>query len=315
MKVAILGGSGLLGRHIARGLLGRGDTVVILTRDPAGVRRRAIRGATLLPWSPDDPSRLAASISGLDAVINLAGVPVGPRPWTTARRTAILDSRLRSTRAVVEAMAELEPATRPRVLINASGTDVYTGQDRAVAPESSPASPGFLADVCLAWEAAANRAGESGVRVVILRIGFVLAPDAASLRLYALPFRLHLGGPIGNGRQWMRWIHIEDLVRLVLHALDDARVSGIVNAVSPAPARQADVADAIAAALGRRSWLRVPAWTVRLAMGAQSVLPLGSRRIAPARAVELGFRFDWIDLRAAMADVLASRAGKRPPSS
>ncbi len=304
MKVAIVGGSGLLGRHLTVALLARGDEVVVLSRDPASARRRISTTARFIAWSPSDVPGLAATLRGMDAVVNFAGVAVGPKPWTPGRRRSILDSRLDATRAVVAAVSALPPDLRPRTLLSASGTDVYTGQDAVAATETSPSSAGFLAEVCLAWEAAAEQARLGGVRVVIARIGFVLAPDAPSLGLYAMPFRLHLGGPLGDGRQWMSWIHIDDLVRLLILAIDDPRADGIVNVVGPRPARQAEVADAIGLALGRRSWLRVPAWTLRLVMRSQSILPLGSRRVAPVRALDLGFRFDWPDLRAAVADVL-----------
>lgn len=305
MKVAVVGGSGLLGRHLTAALLARGDEVFVLSRDPVGARKRISTKARLVAWAPSDVPGLAATVCGVDAVVNFAGVAVGPKPWTPGRRRSILDSRLGATRAVVSAIASLPPELRPRTLLSASGTDVYTGQDAIPATETSPPSPGFLGDVCLAWEAAAERARSSGVRVVVARIGFVLAPDAPSLRLYAMPFRLHLGGPIGDGRQWMSWIHIDDLVRLLIMTLDDQRADGILNAVGPAPARQADVAAAIGAALGRRSWLPVPAWFVRLLMRSQAILPLGSRRIGPVRALELGFRFAWTELQAAVADVLS----------
>lgn len=304
MRVAIVGGSGLLGRHLTAALLGRGDEVVVLSRRPADARRRISTMARTVAWSPSDVPALAAALRGIDTVVNFAGIAVGPRPWTPDRRRSILDSRLNATRAVVAAISSIPPDLRPRTLLSASGTDVYTGQDAVAATESSRPSAGFLSEVCLAWEAAAERARASGVRVVIGRIGFVLAPDAPSLRLYALPFRLHLGGPLGDGRQWMSWIHIDDLVRLLIVAVDDPRADGILNVVGPRAARQADVANAIGAALGRRSWLRVPAWALRLVMRSQSILPLGSRRIAPVRAVELGFRFDWPDLQAAVTDVL-----------
>jgi uncharacterized protein (TIGR01777 family) len=303
MRVAIVGGSGLLGRHIAAALRARDDDVLILSRDPDRARRKGVSDA-VAAWVPGDPAGLASAIHGADAVVNLAGVAVGPRPWTRRRRQAILDSRVIATRTVARAIAVLPAAARPTVLVNASGTDAYTGRDSVAATESTPPSAGFLARVCLAWEAEANRARASGTRVVVLRIGFVLAPGATALRLLAVPFRLGLGGPIGNGRQWMSWIHLDDLVGLVLFALDDPRVDGIVNAVGPVPARQSDVAAAIGAALGRPSWLRVPATAVQLAMHDQSTLVLGSRRIVPARAVELGFPFSWRDLRTAMADAL-----------
>lgn len=309
MKVAIVGGSGFIGRHLASGLLARGDDVLVLSRNPHGAQTRLPHGAVPHLWSPSDPATLALTLSGTDAVVNLAGVRVGPRPWTPGRRRAILESRLGATEAIVQALALLPDGKRPRVLVSASGTDTYTGRDASPADESTAPTDGFLGRVCLAWEAAASRARESGVRVVLVRIGFVLARDAASLGLYALPFRLGLGGPLGDGRQWMSWIHVDDLVRLVQFAIDDERVDGVLNAVSPEPARQAEVATAIGAALGRRSWLRVPAVLIRAAMGGQSVLPLGSRRILPGVALRLGFRFRWTDLEAAMADALG---GPRP---
>jgi len=306
MKVAIVGGSGLLGRHISAELLGRGDRVLILSRDPGRVRRRLSPDVIVTGWSVADPAGLATILGDVDAVINLAGVPVGPRPWTPGRRRAILRSRLDATGAIVAAIARLGSERRPRVLVSASGTDGYTGLDASPATEASPSSDGFLARVCLAWEAEAGRARELGVRVAILRIGFVLARDATVLRLYALPFRLHLGGPLGDGRQWMSWVHVDDVVALFLFALDDRRVDGIVNAVAPQPARQAEVAAAIGAALHRRSWLPVPAPLIRLAMGGASTLALGSRRIVPQRAAELGYRFRRPELRSAVADALGS---------
>ena len=304
MNVAIVGGSGLLGRHLSAALLERGDRVRILSRDPARVRHRLDPGLEVERWSTNDPAGLATILGEVDAVINLAGVPVGPRPWTAGRRRSILRSRREATGTIVAAIDSLPPERRPVVLVNASGTDSYTGLDASPATEASPSSDGFLARVCLAWEAEAGRARELGLRVAILRIGFVLARDATVLRLYALPFRLGLGGPLGNGQQWMSWIHIDDLVGLFLLVLDDSHVDGIVNAVAPEPARQADVAAAIGAALGRRSWLPVSATLIRLAMGESSILALGSRRVVPARALELGYVHRWPVLRTAVAAVL-----------
>jgi uncharacterized protein (TIGR01777 family) len=305
MRIAIVGGSGLLGRHVSAALLERGDRVRILSRDPSQARHHANPSLEVERWSTDDPAGLTAILGEVDAVINLAGVPVGPRPWTAGRRRSILRSRLEATEAIVAAIGSLPPGRRPAVLVSASGTDSYTGLDASPATESSPSSDGFLARVCLAWEAEAARARALGSRVAILRIGFVLARDATVLRLYALPFRLGLGGPLGNGRQWMSWIHVDDLVGLFLLALDDPRVDGIVNVVSPEPARQAEVAAAIGSALGRSSWLRVPALLIRLALGESSVLALGSRRVVPARALDLGFVHRWPELRAAVAAVLS----------
>jgi uncharacterized protein (TIGR01777 family) len=308
VKVAIVGGSGLLGRHLSAGLRDRRDDVMVLSRDPDRARRGINSDIGVARWSSADPAGLAEILRNVDGVINLAGVPVGPLPWTPGRRRAIVASRLDATRSIVAAIGSLPIDERPRVLVNASGTDSYTGRDSAPATESTPSSDGFLARVCLAWEAEAGRARRFGVRVPLIRIGFVLARDAPVLRLFALPFRLHLGGRLGNGRQWMSWIHVDDLVSLLMLALDDERVDGIVNAVTPTPVRESRVAAAIAIALGRRCWLAIPAPLIRVAMGEASILALGSRRVVPTRASELGFRFRWLDLEAAMKDVLQPEA-------
>ncbi|HET7029109.1 MAG TPA: TIGR01777 family oxidoreductase [Candidatus Limnocylindrales bacterium] len=306
-RVVLVGGSGKIGRALAHVLDADGADVVVLSRDPARARRKGDLGH-LVAWSPGRPAELATDLDGAHAVVNLAGVPVGPWPWwIPGRRNAIMRSRIGTTRAIVDAIGRLPVDRRPRVLVSASGTDSYEGRDEMPATEDTPFSGGFLSEVCRAWEEEARRATALGVRVAIVRNGFVLARGAPVLAIYALPFRIRLGGPLGDGRQWMSWIHIDDVVGLFRLAIEDERVAGPINAVSPEPARQAQVAGAIAAALGRRSWLPVPAPLIRLALGEAAVLPLGSRRVVPARAADLAYAFRWTDLRAAIADVLVAR--------
>jgi uncharacterized protein (TIGR01777 family) len=303
-RVAIVGGSGQIGRRLAAALVARGDDVVVLSRDPARARRHRSTAGRVVRWSADDAGGLAGILDSVTAVVNLTGVPVGPWPWTAGRRRAIHDSRIGPTTAIVDAIRRLPSDRRPSVLVNASGTDGYKGIDATPATEATPSGDGFLADLCRDWEEAALAAERAGVRTVVVRIGFVLAPEAKALRLFALPFRLHLGGPLGSGRQWMSWIHVDDVVGLLTLAIDDRQLGGPINAVSPEPARERDVAAALATALHRRSWLAVPAPLIRLVMGQASVLPLGSRRIVPARAVERGYRFRWVDLRSAIEDAV-----------
>jgi uncharacterized protein (TIGR01777 family) len=244
-------------------------------------------------------------------VVSLAGVPVGPWPWwIPGRRRAIVESRVATTRAIVTAIGRLSPDQRPGVLVSASGTDGYEGHDAEPADEAAPFTGGFLAEVCRAWEGEARRAEALGVRVVIVRIGFVLARNGPALAVYAMPFRVHLGGPLGDGLQWISWVHVDDVVALLRLAIDDERVAGPINAVNPEPVRERDLARAIGRTLGRRSWLPVPEPIVRLAMGESAVLPLGSRRVVPGRALALGFRFGWTDLDAALADVLGGRSSR-----
>lgn len=308
--IVLVGGSGKIGRALASSLAADGVDVLVLTRDVDRARARRSSGR-LEAWSSDRIDDLAATLAGSRAVVNLAGVPVGPRPWwIPGRRRAIRESRVATTRSIVEAIRRLGAAERPRVLVSASGTDGYEGHDREPADESTPFGHGFLAEVCRAWEGEARQAAALGVRVGIVRIGFVLARGAPALGIYALPFRMRLGGPIGSGRQWISWIHLDDVVALLRMAIDDERIIGAINAVSPQPAREGDVATAIGRALGRRSWLPIPAPLIRFAMGESAVLPLGSRRVVPRRALELGYRFRWTDLDPAIAEVLAPMASR-----
>jgi uncharacterized protein (TIGR01777 family) len=304
-RIAIAGGTGFIGRHLAASLAARGDDVVVLTRDPERAKQRGRTRGRLVIWSGDDPEETATILEGVDAVVNVTGVPVGPLPWwLPGRRQAIRESRLGPTATLVEAMRRLSPERRPSVLVNVSGSDAYQGLGATPATESDDRATGFLADLCHEWEQAARRAEELGVRVAIVRNGFVIGPDAKALQLLVLPFRLHLGGRLGSGRQWMSWVHVDDVVGIMQLAIDDERAAGPLNAVSPEPARESEVAMAIAHALGRRSWLPAPALPIRLVLGEVSVLVLGSVRAIPTRAPALGYRFRWTDLGAAIQDVL-----------
>ena len=294
----------MIGRHLARALLADGWAVDILTRDPMRTARRLPAGARAVAWASGERAGLETILDGSDGVINLAGVSLGPQPWTPGRKVSILDSRLAATSAIVAAMQALPPDRRPPVLVNASGSDVYTGQDAEPADESTEPSHDFLADVCLRWEAAARAAEPLSVRVAVVRTAFVLARDAPVLRLLALPFRLFIGGRLGSGRQWFSWVHIDDLVGIYRLALTDRSIVGPVNASSPEPCRQAELATALGRTLRRPSWLPAPAWTLRLVLRDQATLLIGSRRVVPARALGAGYRFEHPAIDEALADVL-----------
>jgi uncharacterized protein (TIGR01777 family) len=304
MRVVIAGGSGMIGRHLTRALLAEGWAVDVLTRDPARTARRLPAGARAVAWQPDSQIGLGTALDGADGVINLAGVSLGPRPWTPGRKRAILGSRLAATEAIVAALRALPPDRRPRVLVSASGSDVYTGRDAEPADEATAPSHDFLADVCLRWETAAREAEPLDVRVAMVRTAFVLAPDAPVLRLLALPFRLFLGGRLGSGRQWFSWIHIDDLVGIYRLALTDPSIAGPINGASPEPCRQADLAAALGRTLHRPCWLPAPASAIRLALRDQATLLIGSRRVVPARALAAGYSFKHSTIGEALADVL-----------
>jgi uncharacterized protein (TIGR01777 family) len=287
VNVVVAGGSGLIGRALVERLRADGSAVTVLSRRP-GPGRVTWDGRTPGPWTE--------TLADADAIVNLCGASVGARPWTPGRRRELRDSRLDPTRALVQALASLPTERRPRVLVNASGTDVYEGQDAVPATESTPPSGTFLARLTLDWEAEAARARTLGLRVAFARFSMVVGPGALAIRLQALPARLGFGGRIGSGRQWVSWIDLVDAVGIVELLLRDRTIDGPVNVCAPVPVAQAEVSAALARVVGCPISLPVPAWPVRLAMGEQSTLLLGSRRMHPERAITAGYTFRELDV-------------------
>jgi len=297
VKVAIVGSNGLIGAALARALVARGDSVVALSRSGAA----GIGGALDMRWDPVEGPPPAAALEGADAVVNLAGVPIGGKRWTADRKREIRESRTLTTRLLVDALAQ-EGA--PPVLVNGSAVGYY-GTTEETVDETSPAGSDFLAETCVAWEREALRAADHGVRVVLVRTGIVLAREGGALSQMALPVRLFAGGPIGGGRQWIPWIHIDDEVGLLLLALDRADLSGPLNASAPEPARQRDFVKALGSALGRPSILPTPAFPLRLAMGEMATLALEGQRAVPAVALAAGYAYAHPEIEAAMRAIYA----------
>lgn len=318
MRVVIAGGSGLIGRALTASLLHDGVTVDVLSRDPERVSGRLPGGVRTIPWDPTDTGRLrelGGVLSGADAIVNVSGVPVGPLPWTPGRKRAIVASRVGTNDVIAEAIATLDPAVRPGVLVSAAGTDGYTGLDATAATEATETggTEGFLAQLGRDWEAAALGTSTSGVRVVMIRTSFVLASGSDLLGLLALPVRLGFGGRYGDGRQWFSWIHLDDLVAVYRRAIDDSTLSGPIIASSPTPCRQLDLAASLARILQRPNWFRVPAWLLRLILRGESTLLLGSRRVVPSRLIASGFSFSYPELDGALRQALGKddRRGQR----
>jgi uncharacterized protein len=305
VKVILAGGSGLIGRALVEALLAGGHEPVVLSRNPG--RARLPEGARGVEWQPPDVGEWAAELRDAAAVINLSGESIGRWPWTPARKRLLRESRLVPTATLIASTAALPPEERPRALLNACGTDSYEGRDDKPADESTPPADTFLARLCVDWEREALRAEELGLRVVVLRTSSVVARKSASVRLLSLPFRLFVGGRIGSGQQWMSWIDMSDAVGLYLRALESDEIRGPINLAAPDPRRQVDFAQALGSALHRPSWFPTPAWVVRLVLGEQATLALGSRRVWPARALALGYTFQRGNLDEALAAALRSR--------
>jgi len=297
MNYLITGATGFIGRHLVALLLARGDSVNYLGRQ----RSRSMDSrAAFHCWNPGEMPPLS-SVPRLDAVINLAGEPIAQR-WNDEVKQRIYTSRVDGTRQLVSAIAGLK--YKPRVLVSASAVGYYGDRGDEVLTEKSTAGSDFLAKVCVDWEREAMQARGSGVRVVTVRIAMVLGRDGGALKQMLIPFRLGLGGRFGNGRQWMSWIHVQDLARLLAYAADDESVSGALNGSSPGPVTNAQFTKALARALHRPAILPVPQFALKLALGEAAGFLLQSLRVMPEGTMQGGFRFDYPQLAEALRQIL-----------
>ena len=301
MRVLITGATGFIGRALVPILRREGHQLIALVRSVE--RARSLLGAEVevVPLSAGT-NALRAGLERSDAVVNLAGEAIMGGRWTEARRQLLVESRLHLTKQLVSAIAEARP--RPRTLISGSAVGYYGDRGSEVLRESSPHGSDFLARLCVEWEAAARSAEDSGLRVVTLRTGVVLGRDGGVLAQMLPPFRLGVGGPVGSGRQYMPWIHLDDLVRIIATALKDDRYAGPVNGAAPEQATSREFARALGRALHRPAVLPVPALALKVIFGEASSVLLGSQRIEPRRLRELGFTYSFPLLDHALADIV-----------
>ncbi len=283
--IFVTGATGFIGTSLVPRLLARGDRVFVLTRDERQSRALFADQVTHVERLDALPKE-----TRIDAVVNLAGAPIIGLPWTRARRAELWRSRVDLTDALIRWIKTLDHA--PAVLVNASAIGVYGDKGDAVLTEGARAGEGFAADLCRIWEDAAARAEGLGMRVVCLRIGLVFDANGGALPLMALPARFGGGAIFGSGAQWMSWITLPDLLRMMLAAVDDPLWHGAINATAPEPVRNADFQRALARTLHRPLFLHAPAWALRTLFGEMSSIFLFSQRVVPARAQALGFTFD-----------------------
>lgn len=300
MNVTLTGATGLIGTGIVRALQARGDAVTVLSRDPDKARA-ALGDVDAHAWRPREEPAPAAALSGRDAVVHLAGESVAQR-WTDDARRAIHDSRERGTRNLVAGLAAAEQ--RPGVLVSASGVNYYGPRGDEPLTEDAPPGDDFLARVCRAWEREAAAARELGLRVATLRTAVVLDQNGGALSKMLPFFRLGIGGPVAGGRQYLPWIHAEDIVGLYLAALDGADWVGAANACAPEPATNRDFSRALGRALHRPALAPIPGFAVRLLYGDMAEIVTTGQRTVPMRALEHGYAFRHTDLDEALRDAL-----------
>ena len=301
MKIAIAGATGFVGSRLVTQLQAQGHQVIILTRSPQQASNR-FGQAQIVGYNPLKSGEWQQSISGCDAVINLAGEPIAEKRWTPAHKRSILDSRQLGTQKIVEA---IELATvKPQVLINASAIGYYGTSETSKFDETSPAGTDFLAEVCTAWETAAQAVTANGTRVVILRLGIVLGENGGVLGKMLAPFSAFVGGPIGSGNQWFSWIHRDDVVKLIIAALNDTKMQGVYNATAPNPITMTEFAQTLGTVMNRPSWLPVPNFALEAMLGEGAIVVLQGQQVVPTRTLAQGFNFQYSTLKPALMAIL-----------
>jgi uncharacterized protein len=296
MRLVVTGASGFIGTALCAGLLEQGHALTLFTRSSP---RDANTGTKRwLHWTPGTLREWDAALDGVDGVINLAGEPIAEKKWSHSQRRRIENSRIDSTHSLVQACAKARQ--KPKFLINASAVGYYGPHGDEILTEESPPGDDFLSLLCRAWEEEAKKAEELGMRVVRLRTGIVLGPRGGALSKMAAPFKFFVGGPLGSGKQWMSWIHLDDLVRLMVAMIENPLAHGPINATSPNPVQNKEFSQTLGNVLHRPSWAPVPAWMLKLALGEMAQMLLTGQRVVPAAAEKLGFKFRYSDLREAL---------------
>jgi uncharacterized protein (TIGR01777 family) len=298
MKVLITGGLGFIGTQLSNRLIEKGHQVMVVDRAPEPAAYTP-QGVTYVPADTTMKGAWQEEIAGQDAVINLAGASIFTR-WNDKTKKLIYDSRVLTTRNVVEAMGKNKEA----LLCSTSAVGYYGFRgDEELAEDDSPGSD-FLAEVCIDWEAEANKATEKGARVVVTRFGIVLGKTGGALGQMIPAFKKFVGGPLGSGKQWFSWVHMEDLLRAFIFVFENKDIHGPVNLCSPNPVRNKDLAKALGKVLSRPSFLKTPAFTLRLALGEFGSILLEGQKVVPAKLRKHGFRFRYPEIMGALQEAV-----------
>jgi uncharacterized protein (TIGR01777 family) len=303
MKIAIAGATGFVGSRLVAELTAQGHEILILTRSPQQAKNRFPQ-AEIVGYTPLKSGEWQQSISGCDAVVNLAGEPIAEKRWTPAEKQEILASRQITTQKIVEAIERA--AVKPKVLVSASAVGYYGTSTTVKFDETSPPGDDYLAEVCQAWETAAQSVS-SDTRLVILRFGIVLGEGGGVLGKMLPVFQSFVGGPIGSGDQWVSWIHRDDLVKLIITALKSDRMQGIYNATAPHPVTMQQLAQGLGEVISRPSWLPVPGFVLETMLGEGAKIVLEGQQVLPQRIRSEGFTFQYPELKPALESILRGR--------
>ncbi len=307
MKILLAGGSGFIGKAIFQSLASQslatgGHEVVVLTRNPSALDVGAWPTVRAVRWDAVRVEDWISEVDGADAVINLTGEPLDGKRWRYWQKHTILSSRVDATRALVYAIQHA--TNKPSVLVNASGAGYYGNVEEGDVTESHEKGKGFLPNVCEKWEEAASDAEKWGVRVVLLRFGVVLGKEGGALRKMTSPFKLYAGGWLGTGKQWLPWVHLDDVSNIVSYVIKE-KITGPVNVAAPDPATMKQFCDALGRAMHRPSWAPVPGFVLKLALGEMADMVLTGQRIVSAKLLHNGYSFQYPTLDGALADIFS----------
>ncbi|HVJ49740.1 TIGR01777 family oxidoreductase [Desulfitobacterium sp.] len=301
MNVVIFGGTGFIGRNLTNELLINGYHVSVITRNSVKSIANAENKVQMIRWQNESPLSSISELKDVDVIVNLAGESIGNHRWTDAVKREILNSRIRTTKAIVASINS--HAILPKVLINASAVGYYGPHKDEEITEVEEAGQDFLDQVCRDWEKEAYRVRNDLTRVATIRIGVVLGTEGALNRM-VMPFRFYIGGPLGTGNQWLSWIHIQDLTSIIRFVIEHPELTGPINATAPESVRMRDFCKVLGKVMNRPSWLPVPETLLKLALGQMAEMLIHGQRVVPKKAIDAGYEFRFLKLESALIDVL-----------
>lgn len=301
MKVLVTGATGFIGKQMIKRLNDNGHEIVVLTRDSDTARFHLPVHCEIKEWNPEQTALSPSALKGVEAVINLAGEGIADERWTETRKRKIMQSRVMSVRRLVGAMKIMEQ--KPKVFVSASAIGFYGNCGEKLLDEETSNGQGFLSKVCQSWENEIFKAHDLGVRTVACRVGMVLGHDGGALSKMLPPFKLGLGGRLGSGAQWMSWVHIDDLVDMMIHAIETASLDGVCNAVSPNPVKNEDFTKVLGDILKRPTIFPVPGFVLKIGLGELSDLLLGSQKVNARKICDTGYIFKYPHLKEALEEI------------
>jgi uncharacterized protein (TIGR01777 family) len=304
-KIVVTGAKGLIGKSLVKKLIERNDSVVVLSKKTLQVKQLFANSVEIIEWDYGFDDRLVKALAGVDAVIHLAGANIASKRWNESYKKTIIDSRTVPTRNLIKAMQQSNNI--PSVFVCASAVGFYGNTGEKSIAENSPAGNDFLSQVCAVWEEESSKVEQLGIRRVSVRTGIVLSTQDGALKKLLLPFKLFAGGPLGNGKQWFPWIHIDDEVDIFLHAIDNNDLTGAANAVSPEHLRMKEFASILGGILNRPSFFNVPPLVLKIVLGEAAESILFSQKIKPEKLLNTGFKFKFSSPTEALSDLIKNK--------